>query len=242
MKSILSTVLGDPEPGNASVLGGRAEQMVRPGMFSIFDQGVVSGTNFLTTLIIARTCSQEELGLYSLAWTVVVFLGAVQGNLITVPYTMYCHRRRGDALAEYAGSTLAHQLMTSLAAAGCFLGLGVLLSLGIGPAGLRPAVWVLLGVGPFLLLREYARRFTFAHLALAIAIAIDVVVAVLQLSALVMLRRLGLLSAAAAYGVMGGACAVACLCWWLLDRQPMRFSRRRVAKDWARNWASASGP
>ena len=188
-------------------------------------------------LIIARTCSQDELGVYALAWTVVLFLAAVQGNLITVPYTMYCHRRSGEALAEYAGSTLAHQMLTSLAAVACFLGLNVLLSLGFGPEGLRPAAWVLLGVIPFLLLREYARRFTFAHLALATAITIDVVVAVLQVGSLLVLRRLGLLSAAAAYGVMGAACAVACLCWWLLDSQPMRFSAARFFADWRRNWS-----
>ena len=209
----------------SSLLGGAAERIAQGGLLSMFDQAVVSGANFLTTLILARTCSQDELGVYALAWTIVVFLAAIQGNLITVPYTVYCHRGDGQGLAEYAGSTLAHQLLTSLAAVACFLGLDVLLSLGYGPVSLRPAAWVLLCVIPFILLRDYARRFTFAHLALVTATAIDVVVAVLQLGALLALRQLGWLSAAAAYGAMGAACAVACLCWWLLDKQPMRFSR-----------------
>lgn len=223
--------------GDASVFAGASTQIVRSGVFSLFDQGVVSGTNFFTTLILARTCSQDELGVYSLAWTVVLFLAAIQGNLITVPYTMYCHRRSGQALAQYAGSTLAHQLLTSLAAMACFFGLDVLLSLGFGPERLRAASWVLLGVIPFLLLREYARRFAFAHLALATAITIDVVAAVLQLGTLLVLRQFGLLSAAAVYAAMGMACAVASLCWWLLDSQPMRFSRVRFLVDWRRNWS-----
>lgn len=247
MNSIPDIVLDRCEPGEAtaplmpgvvaSLIGNVSQRIARSGMLSLFDQGVVSGTNFLTMLILARSCSQDELGVYSLAWTVVLFLAAAQGNLITVPYTMYCHRQSDAALAEYAGSTLAHQLLNSAAAVACFLGLNVLLSLGLGPAGLRPAAWVLLGVIPFVLLREYARRFTFAHLALTTAIALDVVVAVLQLGMLLALRRLGLLSAAAAYGAMGAACAVACLCWWLLDRQPMRFSKTRLLADWKRNWS-----
>ena len=126
--------------------------MLRMGVYSIFDQGVVSGTNFLTTLLIARTCCRAELGFYSLAWTMVLFLTAAQGNLISVPYTIYCQRRSGAGLAEYAGSTLVHQLITSLVAVVCFLGLGILLALGFGPQGLQPAAWVLLGVIPFLFL------------------------------------------------------------------------------------------
>lgn len=247
MRSIPGIVLEHSDTGetsptlapraDASGFGGASGQIVRSGMFSLFDQGVVSGTNFFTTLILARTCSQDELGVYSLAWTVVLFLAAIQGNLITVPYTMYCHRRSGQALAEYAGSTLAHQLVTSLAAMACFFGLDVVLSLGFGPEGVRPAAWVLLGVIPFLLLREYARRFAFAHLALATAVTIDVVAAVLQLGTLLVLRQFGLLSAAAVYGAMGMACAVASLCWWLLDGQPMHFSRVRFLVDWRRNWS-----
>ena len=246
MKLISDIVLDYFEPGEASPVlapriaapdsGVESRRVVPAGAFAIFDQGVVSGTNFLTTLILARACSQEELGVYSLAWTVVLFLAAAQGNLISVPYTMYCHRHAGDSLAAYAGSTLLHQLITSLAAVACVLGLDVLLSAGVGPAGVRPAAWVLLGVIPFLLLREYARRLTFAHLALTAAVAIDVLVAALQLGTLLVLRRFGLLSAAAAYGAMGAACAVACLYWWWTS-PPMRFSRARFLTDWRANWS-----
>jgi len=102
-------------------------------------------------------------------------------------------------------------------------------------SGRRPGCFC--ASSPFILLRDYARRFTFAHLALKTAVVIDVVVAVLQVETLLLLRRLGWLSAAAAYGAMGAACAVACLCWWLLDHQPMRFSRVRFFADWRRNWS-----
>ena len=214
-----------------------SEPILQTGMFSMFDQAVVSGTNFLTTLMIARACSQDELGAYSLAWAVVLFLAAVQGNLISVPYTIYCHRRDGHSLAEYAGSTLMHQLITSVAAVTCVLGLGLVLSLGIGPPGVRPVAWVLLGAIPFILLRDFARRFSFAHLALRTAIAMDIIVSLLQLGSLLVLWRLHLLSAAAAYVAMGGACAVACFAWWLGKGQAVRFSRRGLAQDWRQNWS-----
>lgn len=212
-------------------------KIVGHGAASIFDQAVVSGTNFLTTLIIARACSQEELGIFSLASTVVLFLTAVQANLITVPYTMYCHQNEGDSLAEYGGSTLIHQLFTSLVAVSCFLAVAVVVSAGYGPAGLRSASLVLLGVIPFILLREYARRFAIAHLAMTVAVMVDVVVSVLQITTLLVLRHFGELSAASVYATMGGACAIAAVCWWLFDRQPIAICRRRLVLDWVRNWS-----
>lgn len=222
---------------SAPALVKSAEPLVRLGAFSILDQAIVSGTNFLTMLILARACSQEELGIYSLAWTVVLFLAAAQANLVSVPYTMYCHRRTGEALADYAGSAMVHQLMTSLAAVVCFLGLDLVLAFGIGPERLRLAAWVLLAAVPFILQRDYARRFSFAHMAIGTAIFMDLLVAGLQLAGLVFLWRVKWISAASGYAAVGAACAAACAAWWLLNRQPIRFSRRGLAHDWLLNWS-----
>jgi O-antigen/teichoic acid export membrane protein len=221
----------------SSVVTEAARWLIRSGAFSIFDQAVVSATSFLTTLILARSTSQAEVGVFALASTIVLFLGAVQGNLITVPYTIYCHRHQSDALAEYAGSTLVHQFLTSLVAIAGFASLGLVLATGLGPERLQPAIWVLVGVIPFVLLREYVRRFAFAHLAMATAVTVDVVVAVLQLGALLIFRRLEILTAATTYSAIGAACGVACLCWWLIDRQPMRFDSSRFVADWRSNWS-----
>ncbi len=206
-------------------------------MVSIFDQAIVSGASFLTTLILARSCTQDEVGAYWLAWTVVLFLTAAQGNLISVPYTMYCRRRSGPSLAEYAGSTVAHQLITSAVAVACFLGLALWPGLGTEFEELRLIAWVLSGAIPFILLREYARRFALAHLAMGTAVAVDAAVAVLQLAALLVLHHFKLLSAAAVYAAMGGACAVACLGWWLRKPQAIQFSRRQFTPHWRQNWS-----
>ncbi|MEN6452308.1 MAG: lipopolysaccharide biosynthesis protein [Thermoguttaceae bacterium] len=220
-----------------SPLAQAAAPVLRAGALAVFDQAVVSGSNFLTTFILVHACTQHEVGIYSLASTVVMFLMAAQANLISVPYAVYCHRHRGDALAEYTGSTLIHQLVTSLASVACFVGLGILLSFGVGSEHLRPATWVLVGAIPFILLREYARRAAMAHLAMTAAIAIDVAVSALQLAALMVVWRMHSLSAAVAYATVGAACATTCLGWWLLDRQPMRFSRQRLLDDWRYNWS-----
>lgn len=157
-------------PGRLSFVGAG----VRLGMASIFDQAVVSATNFATTLIIARLCTKADVGVYYLAWTLVLFIVAAQGNLISVPYTIYCRRREGRSLASYSGSMLVHQLFTSALAMLCLWGLTIFFSLGFGPQAMRSLGWVLICAAPFILLREYARRFLFAHLKLTAAVVMDV--------------------------------------------------------------------
>ena len=56
------------------------------------DQGVSSATNFLTGVIIARACSKEELGLYMLGFSLVLFVTDLQTSLISTPYMVYAPR------------------------------------------------------------------------------------------------------------------------------------------------------
>ena len=61
-------------------------------LLSIGDQCLVSGTNFLTLVIVGRSCGLQELGVYSLAFTVVVILMALQESLLIAPYTVMMSR------------------------------------------------------------------------------------------------------------------------------------------------------
>lgn len=77
-----------------------------PSFAAILDQGVSSGTRFLVAVIIGRMGSKEQLGLYALANTVVMFLSAMQNALILSAYTVYSPRLKGRALELYNGSSL----------------------------------------------------------------------------------------------------------------------------------------
>ncbi len=86
-------------------------------------------------------------------------------------------------------------------------------------------LWVLAASLPFALLREFARRFAFAHFHVAAALAVDVAVTVVQLGGLVLLAASGSLNAPTALLVMGLACAVAGTAWLI-------GSRRRFVPRW----------
>jgi O-antigen/teichoic acid export membrane protein len=215
------------------------DPVVGKSVVSIFDQGIVSGTSFATSVIIGRMCSKQQLGSYYLALSVVLFVRGIQEQLVSAPYAVYCHRRKGDALATYTGSTLVHHLLLSALAVFCLLPLFGLFSTGVGAAALTPIVWVLLGAGPFLLLREYIRQLLFARLEMSAAIAIDITVSVVQLSSLLLLGHLQLLSVSTAFVVMGAACAVASAAWFLGKKPVLRIERSRCTADWRHNWSFA---
>src|SRR5260370_1064112 len=73
--------------------------------------------------------------------------------------------------------------------------------------------WALAAVAPLVMLREFCRRFAFAHLRMAQAIILDTVGAAIQLAALGWMGWTGHLSAVSAYAALGGASAVAGIVW-----------------------------
>ena len=213
-----------------------ARPAVRHGSLSLFDQAVVSGTSFVTSMIVGRLCSKEELGVFYLALTVVYLARGIQEQVVSAPYVIYHHRRRGEALAMYSGSALLHYAGVTAVSLLMLLGLLGMLSIGIGPTGLAPVAWILMGALPLLLLREFIRRFTVAHLEMVAAIAIDASVAAIQLGGLLALAYYHKLTVTSAYITMGAACAIACAGWFMAKRRPMRFSWSRAVADWRHNW------
>jgi O-antigen/teichoic acid export membrane protein len=209
---------------------------IRKGVASVIDQALVSGTSFGTCVIIGRTCTREELGVYALGLSVVLFIRGVQGELVCSPYMVFGNRRDGQALAAYTGSTLVHYLIVTALSTMAFFAAAILSPLGLTSAPLGATAWVLMGAMPFMLLREYIRQVSFCHLRLRAVLAVDSCIAVIQLGALLLLGRWEALSAGVAYAVMGAACALACLAWFAARVQPLHVVPAQFRADWLHNW------
>ena len=140
------------------------------GLLSIIDQGLVSGTTFATAVIIGRLTSPETLGLFYLLFSIVLITSGVIEQIVSTPYNVYSKRRRGRELAAFAGSMWAHHFVFTIAAIGALLVAIVVCRLA-GNTMILPGLWILLAVGPLLLLRDGVRRFAIANLHLKSAIA-----------------------------------------------------------------------
>jgi O-antigen/teichoic acid export membrane protein len=222
------------------------DRALHHGIVSLADQAVASATNFLTGVIIARACSKEQLGLYTLGFSLILLMTDFQTSLITTPYMVYAPRLKGSAHALYTGSTLIHQLAFCLitmlgVACGAFA-----VTKGVGPRGLGPVLWALCVVIALIMLREHARRVSFARLKLWTAFLFDTCIAVGQIGGLLVLARFGLLSASRAFWVIGSVCGIAVLGWLWSDRefyQPrLGESLADLKKNWVfGKWVFASG-
>lgn len=191
---------------------------------ALADQAVVSAASFLTTVMIARWTIPNELGLYSIGISLLVSSLVVQESLISMPYTIQQHRAAGTP-AEHAGSSLTYSALLSA------LGIVVLAvtALAFSASGadprLRAMIWTLAGVLPFALLREFARKFSLAHLHTGQALVLDSSVAAIQLAGLGWLGWTGRMSSATACAVLGIACASTAIVW-------LCFSRSKFAIRW----------
>ncbi|MEX2175329.1 MAG: lipopolysaccharide biosynthesis protein [Pirellulaceae bacterium] len=212
------------------------DSLLGKSVLSVFDQGVVSGTSFATSVILGRLCAKEDLGVYYLALSIVFFVRGIQEQLVSAPYMIYCSRKEGTALERFAGSSLAHQCVLLVAAS---LTLAVLTPLGILPAGLQGVMWLLLAAAPLLLMREFVRQLLFAHLDMRAAIALDVSVAAIQLAGLGLLAGTGRLSLAGTLAVLAISSGLPVVVW--LGTKPRRLlvSVRDAISDFLHNWTFA---
>jgi O-antigen/teichoic acid export membrane protein len=212
------------------------EKALHQGIVSLADQAVASATNFLTGVIIARACSKEQLGLYMLGFSLILLMTDFQTSLITTPYMVYAPRLKGKAHALYTGSTLIHQstfcLLTMLGVAGG----AIAVTHGVGPRDLGPVLWALSVVIALIMLREHARRVSFARLKLKTAFLFDTSIAVGQIGGLLLLARFGLLSASRAYWVIGSVCGIAVLGWLWSDRECYHPRIGESLADLKKNW------
>jgi O-antigen/teichoic acid export membrane protein len=207
-------------------------------VISLMDQGVVSATAFVTGVVVSRTCSQSEFGLYTLGATLVVFLIELQTALISSPYMVYSPRLHDAERARYAGGNLILQLSLGLFAAVVLGAIATTITaFGIGSEGLAPVLGVLAVVVTFTLLRDFLRRVAMAHMQMENALFLDISVTVLQLSALVVIAVLEAMSAPLAHAMIGAACATASVVWMARHRNTFTPSFASARHDLKQNWS-----
>lgn len=236
-----TAALPEPTVARPKVPGRMLAALLRPEAreagLSIVDQAVVSGTNFVTSVVIGRAAGVEGLGVYSLALSVVLLARAVQEQLVAAPYLVRNQQKPADAQAVYLGSVFAHQALLSVLALFAFAALGVAVSNGFGPTDLKSVAWLLMAAAPAFLLREFLRQVAFGHLRPQLALAIDATVAAVQIGGLLALAAADVLTVPGAFGVMASGCLLAAAGWFFVQPVPVHFRRDAVARDWSENWS-----
>jgi len=208
----------------------RVRQVLATNLPGVFDQGVVSATNFITGLVIGRVGGAEELGRYTLAFSLLVLLCAVMDSLVAAPYTILWERIPGSRRREYGGNVLLQfgVLLLALEAACVLLAVAA-------PGGSLLAIVLALAI-PGVLLRHFARRHAFANLKSSEALLLDGALAVFHLLGLAVLVARGQLSATTALLVLAASSLLVSLAWLCLKRHEWKPRRISAWFDALEHW------
>jgi len=208
----------------------------RQNVLAIGDQAIISGTNFLTTIVVGRWCGPEGLGIFGLGLTLIFLLVATQESLITTPYTIFLARTDDSNKPTYRANTLLSYLVMSALCATVLLTAAVaMLMLGAS----QQIAYVLAALAlacPCWLLREFARRSAYAEFKIATSFGINVTVMVAQVVGLVCLARLDRLTPASGFLVVAIANLIAGVAWVFTSRNSMKFSRGHFRTTLSKHW------
>jgi O-antigen/teichoic acid export membrane protein len=220
-----------------AVFGRRSWSDLAPTILSarsiaLADQAVVSGASFATMILLSRWTGPDQIGFYSIGTSILVTYLGIQDSLVSLPYTIQ-QSQSADPSAERAGGSLVHSVLWS-SVGSAFLAIAALVALWMGShAAIATMIGALAGAAPFALLREFCRRFAFAHLQMIRALTLDAATAAVQLFGLFWLGWSGKMTAAGAYMTIGVACALTSL-------SSLFFMRTRFIVRPVKTWDGAN--
>jgi O-antigen/teichoic acid export membrane protein len=175
---------------------------LRAGFSAVLDQGLFAGSNFILSVLLARWLTIEDYGAFTVAYAVFWVVLSFHTALLSEPMAVFGAGRFKDRLPEYLGTLLYGQLgygvLSSL--------LVLMLSLYFMLSDSRVLSSALLGLAlasPFMLFLYLMRRACYVHLKPQLGALASALYLIMTLVGIYLLYRIGELSPAAAFGLMG---------------------------------------
>ena len=95
----------------------RSTGLFRKSLWGFGDQALISATNFVTMVLLARVLDPHEFGSFTLAYTGLLFINSVQSALIVQPHTVLGATRNGSDFVRYTTATAWNQVILALVTA-----------------------------------------------------------------------------------------------------------------------------
>jgi O-antigen/teichoic acid export membrane protein len=208
------------------------------GGLAIIDYGLISGSNFLLGILLARWLTPREYGAYALAFSFFILAGFLYQSLLLEPLSVFSGAVFSDNIRGYLKTTLSIHWGLSLLmcavlaiAAAVTATLGHSLVLAVALAGMTIAT-------PFILMHGLARRSFYLKLSPGPAAFASIFYCALVTGGVYVVYRLGRLSSFNAFLIMGLAALVSCLVMvvQLNARLEPATGRLRLSTTWGKHW------
>jgi O-antigen/teichoic acid export membrane protein len=215
----------------------RAARWGKQGGLAIADQALISGSNFLIGILLARWLLPEQYGAYALAFAIYLLLLLLYQSLLLEPMSVFGGSSYWTGLRGYLKSLL--WIHGGLAALICsVLGLAALGAHLMGRQSLQGALGGVTFAAPCVLLFWLARRVFYLGLPLIYAAGSSLLYCGIVVAGLLLLNRAHALSPFTAFLLMGLAALVTSILlfarmWSFLQDGP----HPAVRESWHRHWA-----
>lgn len=205
------------------------------GSLALIDQVVVSATNFATTLLLSNLCSQTQMGLFGLCWTIFGFQRTAQERMLSAPYMVFAHRPDQDK-PTWLGSSLIHQRMFGIVCTIVAWSMAAFFHFTGNSPGMAPVMLSFGAMSSFLLLRDHVRAICSTHFRYDVSLAVDCATSVLQIGGIAALYFLDILTIWSCILVIGLACLIPTMTWLWVAPQEYRLDSSRYSSDWKTSW------
>lgn len=207
----------------------------RGGYLAALDQGTISISNFLATILLARNVSPTELGVYGVGFIALRLVRALQEGLVVQPLNVFGAGMKPSAFRRYVTSVGFLQIILSLGSAAFAAGIGWLLTaLGNDTAG--PALFALWSSFLWWLLHEFIRRVLYTRGSILQAMIITTVSNTVRLALMIWWINEGTLTGinglyAIAWGSLAGILPGLWFTRMYWTKQPFN-----ILHTWGHNW------
>jgi O-antigen/teichoic acid export membrane protein len=179
------------------------------GSLALLDQGLISGSNFLIGILLARWLVPEQYGAYALAFSIFLFAAGFHNALLLEPMSVFGPASYGKCLPAYLGKLLGlHSALVLLLAALVGAGVAILHYSTLG-LGLAAPLWGVCIATPTILFFWLCRRAAYVKLAPSLAAGGACAYCLAVISLLLAAKALGWLSGFAAFLIQAVAATAA---------------------------------
>jgi O-antigen/teichoic acid export membrane protein len=186
-------------------------QAFRSAKWALADQIVVSGSNFLTNILLARILGIEEYGRYVLAWAVVMFVQSLQYSTISSTMLSIGPKHDAEQARSYFGAIIVHQAIFGAASSVLTVLGGYGVALAFPKLNLDGVIAPLAAAVLFAQTQDFVRRYFYTVAESHISLAIDLIRYVGQILAIAAMVRWFPATSATALWLVAGVSALSAL-------------------------------
>jgi len=238
VENVPQGILGKHLGLDSSLIREKLIPWVSKGGLAIADQGLISGSNFLLSILLARWLGAEQYGAYAVAFGIFVLLSLVYQSLVLEPMAVFGGSSYRNALRSYLGTLFQIHFVISLSLVVVFGATALIIQeFGKQPtlAGAFAGVTI---ASPFVLLLLLARRTFYLEFSPAGSAAGSLLYCGLLLAGLLFAYKHGVLSTFSAFVLIGVGAAFTSLLLWLRLRVllPAGEPGPKLKEAWHRHW------